>query len=158
MSVIIILLLPLIAAALVFIPFKKCWAQSITVVSNAAVLILAARIALRVSAGSSVVSTLKIGLLKWFSVDGLSALILLLIAFVATIAAIYSVGYMARENLKPRKLRLYYANYNLFIFSMLAIPVLADPTLVWIAVELTTLSSALLVSFENTPEALEAAW
>jgi hydrogenase-4 component F len=53
---------------------------------------------------------------------------------------------------------LYYANYNLFIFSMLAIPVMAEPTLVWIVVELTTLCSALLVSFENTREALEAAW
>jgi len=36
--------------------------------------------------------------------------------------------------------------------------VLAEPTLVWIVVELTTLCSALLVSFENTHEALEAAW
>jgi formate hydrogenlyase subunit 4 len=33
-----------------------------------------------------------------------------------------------------------------------------EPTLVWIAVELTTLCSALLVSFENTRAALEAAW
>ena len=41
---------------------------------------------------------------------------------------------------------------------MLAIPLLAEPTLVWIVVELTTLCSALLVSFENTREALEAAW
>ena len=41
---------------------------------------------------------------------------------------------------------------------MLAIPVLAEPTLVWIVVELTTLASALLVSFENTHAALEAAW
>lgn len=158
MSVIIILLLPLIAAALVCIPFKKYWASGVTVVSCAAVLSVAARIALQVVAGNSVVSTLKIGLLKWISVDSLSALILLLIAFVATTAAIYSIGYMAHENVKPWKLRLYYANYNLFIFSMLAIPVLAEPTLVWIVVELTTLCSALLVSFQNTREALEAAW
>ena len=158
MSVFIILLLPLIATALVCIPLKKHWASGVTVVSCVAILILSARIALRVAAGDSVVSTLKIGLLKWIAVDGLSALILLLIAFVATTAAIYSVGYMAHENLKPWKLRLYYANYNLFVFSMLAIPVLAEPTLVWIVVELTTLCSALLVSFENTREALEAAW
>ena len=41
---------------------------------------------------------------------------------------------------------------------MLAIPLLAEPTLVWIVVELTTLCSALLVSFDNTAQALEAAW
>ncbi len=158
MTVFIILLLPLMATALVCIPFKKRWAPGVTVVSCVAILILSARIALHVAAGNSVVSTLKIGLLKWIAVDGLSALILLLIAFVATTAAIYSIGYMGHENLTPWKLRLYYINYNLFIFSMLAIPVLAEPTLVWIVVELTTLCSALLVSFANTREALEAAW
>ncbi|MGA9665515.1 MAG: proton-conducting transporter membrane subunit [Gallionella sp.] len=158
MNVIIILLLPLIATLLVCIPFKKHWAAGVTVVSSTAVLILSMEIALQASAGKPVIAALDAGSLKWISVDGLSALILLLIAFVATTAATYSVGYMAQQNLKPWKLRIYYANYNLFVFSMLAIPVLAEPTLVWIVVELTTLCSALLVSFENTREALEAAW
>lgn len=158
MSILIILLLPLVATALVCIPFKKSWAAGVTIVSSVAVLILSARIALQVASGNSITSALKVGMLKWIAVDGLSALILLLIAFVATTAAIYSIGYMAHGNLKPWKLRLYYANYNLFIFSMLAIPLLAEPTLVWIVVELTTLCSALLVSFDNTREALEAAW
>jgi hydrogenase-4 component F len=158
MNIVIILLLPLAATALVCIPFKKYWASGVTVVLSLATLILSARIALQVAAGDSVTADLSAGWLKWIAVDGLSALILLLIAFVATTAAIFSVGYMAHQNLQPWKLRLYYANYNLFVFSMLAIPVLADPTLVWIVVELTTLCSALLVSFENTREALEAAW
>jgi len=73
-------------------------------------------------------------------------------------AAIFSIGFIAHSHVTARKLRLYHANYNLFVFSMLAIPLLADPTLVWIVVELTTLCSALLVSFEDTHEALEAAW
>lgn len=158
MSVVFLLLLPLIATALVCIPFNKYWAPGVTVVSSVGILILAARIALVASAGSSVTATLKVGALKWIAVDGLSALILLLIAFVGTTAAIFSVGYMAHDSLPPSRLRLYYANYNLFIFSMLAVPVMAEPTLVWIVVELTTLCSALLVSFENTREALEAAW
>ena len=158
MSVLIILLLPLIAAALVCLPFKKFWAAGVTVVASLATLILSGRLAWHVSAGDPVTADLSAGWLKWIAVDGLSALILLLIAFVATTAAIYSVGYMGHGSLKPGKLRLYYLNYNLFVFSMLAIPVLAEPTLVWIVVELTTLCSALLVSFENTREALEAAW
>jgi hydrogenase-4 component F len=158
MSVIIILLVPLIAAALVCVPFKKRWAAGVTVMSSLTILALTARLAWQISVGKSTAAALKVEMLKWIAVDGLSVLILLLIALVGFTAAIFSVGYMARENLKPGKLRLYYANYNLFIFSMLAIPVLAEPTLVWIAVELTTLCSALLVSFENTREALEAAW
>ncbi len=158
MSVILILLLPIIAAALVCVPFKRFWAGSVTVVSSLTVLVLAVRVAWLASTGNSVTATLKLGMLKWIAVDGLSALILLLIAFVGATAAIFSVGYMAHENLTLWKLRLYHANFNLFVFSMLAIPLLAEPTLVWIVVELTTLCSALLVSFENTREALEAAW
>jgi hydrogenase-4 component F len=158
MSVIVILILPLVAAALVCLPFKGRWPAGVTVVSCVAILILAARAAWHVSAGKSITAAMKLGMLKYFALDGLSALILLLIALVGVTAAIFSVGYMAHRNLEPKKLLIYYANYNLFIFSMLAIPVLAEPTLVWIVVELTTLCSALLVSFESTREALEAAW
>ncbi len=158
MSVIVILLLPLIATALVCLPSKRGWAAGVTVASCLIILILAVRVAWLASAGISVTAGLKLGILKWIAVDGLGALILLLIALVGCTAAIFSAGYMANEKLKPRKLLLYYANYNLFIFSMLAIPVMAEPTLVWIVVELTTLCSALLVSFENSREALEAAW
>ena len=158
MSVIVILLLPLAAALLVCIPFGKRWVPGVTVVFCLADLILVGRLAHQLVSGAAPAQLLEPAWSKWLAVDGLSALILLLIAFVGTTAAIYSVGYMAHSNLDGRKLRLYHANYNLFIFSMLAIPVLAEPTLVWIVVELTTLCSALLVSFENTREALEAAW
>jgi hydrogenase-4 component F len=158
MNIIIILLLPLFAATFVYLPFGKSWAMGVTLVSSTTTLALAGRVAWLVSSGRSVTADLNPVLLKWLAVDGLSALLVLLIAFVGMTAAIFSVGYFSHEDLKPRKLRLYYVNYNLFVFSMLAIPVLAEPTLVWIAVELTTLASALLVSFENTREALEAAW
>jgi hydrogenase-4 component F len=158
MKALFILIIPIVAAGLVCLPIRRFWAPALTVISSLVVLLLTAQIAWAVAAGHSITATFKHGMLKWIAIDGFSALILLLIAFVGTTAAIYSVGYMGRENLKPSKLRLYYANYNLFIFSMLAIPMLAEPTLVWIVVELTTLASALLVSFENTHAALEAAW
>jgi hydrogenase-4 component F len=158
MSVIAILFPPLIAAALACVPFRRSWAPGLTVISSLIVLALASRMAWRVATGSSVTGTLDAGWLNWIAVDGLSALILLLIALVGATAAVFSVGYMAHGKPTPRRLRLYHANYNLFLFSMLAIPLLAEPTLVWIVVELTTLCSALLVSFENTREALEAAW
>jgi hydrogenase-4 component F len=157
-SVIVIPLLPLAAALLVCIPFGRRWAPSVTVASCLVDLILVVRLVLRIVAGQVPRELLSPSWSQWLAVDGLSALILLLIALIATTAAIYSVGYMAHANLTTKKLRLYHANYNLFVFSMLAIPVLAEPTLVWIVVELTTLCSALLVSFDNTREALEAAW
>lgn len=158
MSVIWILFPPLVAAALAGIRTGERWMPGVTVLSCLIVLAGTLRMAWVAAAGGSVTAGLSAAWLHWVAVDGLSALILVLIAFVATMAAVYSIGYMAHEGLTPGKLRLYHANYNLFVFSMLAIPLLAEPTLVWIVVELTTLCSALLVSFDSTPEALEAAW
>ncbi len=149
-----ILALPLLAAALsAVIPGRRA-APVVTIVCALGALILAA-----VTAFKSASSAVLVAVPHFVSIDGLSALIVLLVTFVGTAAAIYSWGYMARTSVHqlPR-LRIYYANYNVFVFAMLAIPLVTDPTLVWIFVELTTLSSALLVSFENTREALEAAW
>src|SRR5579885_1376147 len=94
------------------------------------------------------------------SCDGLSALVLLLIALVGVTAAWFSWGYVEKINHGNghEKLRYYYTNYNLFLLSVLAVPLFVELALVWIAVELTTLLSVLLVGFENTREALEAAW
>ncbi|HTV47945.1 MAG TPA: proton-conducting transporter membrane subunit, partial [Phycisphaerae bacterium] len=158
MNLLIILALPLAAAILVCLPLKKFWAPGVTLVSCLAVLILSARLAWLASQGQFITAAPQVGIFKWIQADALSALILLLIALIGTTAAIYSIGYMGHQKLRPGKLRLYYANYNLFVFSMLAIPLMAEPTLIWIVVELTTLCSALLVSFDDTREALEAAW
>lgn len=151
MILILILALPLAAAALCWLAHRDRLAPRVAVATALAVLALV--VASRVVAGRHIVA-----IEGAIAVDGLSALILLLIAFVGTTAAVFSWGYMARMSHVPQRLRLYYANYNLFLFSMLAIPVLLKPTFVWIVVELTTLSSAMLVGFENTRTALEAAW
>lgn len=163
MILILLLALPLIAAALsAVLPMRRA-AQTATVVSALATLSLAIVVALRVAAGSAVgnssAGTSLSAIPGFLAADGLSALIVVLVALIGATAAIYSWGYMERTCAEhPGRLRIYYANYNVFIFAMLAIPLTKEPTLVWIFVELTTLSSALLVSFENTREALEAAW
>lgn len=156
---VLILLAPSLAATLfAALPLGRRSAPAVTVAASVIALGLAGRLAWRLVAGPSATVALAPQWTHWLAVDGLSALIALLIALVAATAAVYSLGYLAHENLPPKRLGLYHANYNLFVFSMLAIPLLADPTLVWILVELTTLCSALLVSFDNTRQALEAAW
>ncbi len=163
MILILLLALPLLAAALSgALPMRRA-AQTVTVLSALAVLVLGANLALRVSAGAVVGSgSLRTSLSVipgFLAADGLSALIVVLVGLIGATGAIYSWGYMERTCAEePARLRIYYANYNVFLFAMLAIPLTVEPTLVWIFVELTTLSSALLVSFENTREALEAAW
>jgi hydrogenase-4 component F len=152
MKVILLLLLPLAAAGLCALPWRRL-AAFVTLLSSSMVLIVSVLVSRDVVDLGAITAVPS-----WIEVDGLSSLLLLLISFVAAAAALFSLGYMSASDHRPARLRLYYASFNLFVFSMLAIPVLAEPTLVWIVVELTTVCSALLVSFENTHEALEAAW
>ncbi|HUJ15660.1 MAG TPA: proton-conducting transporter membrane subunit [Thermoanaerobaculia bacterium] len=152
MTVVILLVLPLAAAAISGLPWWRAGLAA-TIASSVGAFALSIAIAgdvLRTGAVEAIP--------KWIAVDGLTALMLLLIAFVAAMSALFSWGYMSRTVHEPARMRIYFANFNLFVFSMLAVPVFVEPTLVWITVELTTVCSALLVSFENTHEALEAAW
>ncbi len=153
MNLLIIPALPLIAAILCAVPASWYLAAGVTILSSCAALVLAVKVVMTVLANGRMVT-----IPHWIAIDALGALILLLVALVSTTASIFSWGYMAAGNHKDSKLRGFYANLNLFIFSMLAVPLIQEPNLTWIAVELTTLFSVLLVGFESSKEALEAAW
>src|SRR5579883_3425983 len=157
----VLVLVPLITACLCLFLNRRAWLELLTVTAAAATLALAMRAAARVVA----VGRLS-GLGSGLYADALSALSLLIIAFVGTTAALYSVGYM-RENMKElggeygaglREVRRYYLLFNLFLFAMLVVPLSNNLGVLWIAIEGTTLASLFLVSFYRTPEALEAAW
>jgi hydrogenase-4 component F len=148
-----ILIIPALAGSLsLFLPQPRL-AAPLTLVGCAVVLALAVVVALT-AAQTGRVEALD----GWLTCDGLGALILVLVAFVAFTAALFSWGYIGHRPEHRHRLKQYYALYNFFILSMLAVPMLANVALMWIAVELTTLLSAFLVGFEDTPEALEAAW
>lgn len=146
------LALPLIAAALAALPRTERVVGVATVVAAGAVLTCALAIMRAVDQSGTL--TLVAG---WVEIDPLAALLFFLVALVYTTAALFSIGYVS-DGHSPGRTRLYYANFNLFVFSMLTIPLIAELGLVWIAVELTTLLSVLLVSFAGTGQALEAAW
>ena len=150
-----IILLPAVASALCWSPFGRKFVAPITLASAIAVLVLAVVVSMRVArfgpfdaAGA------------WLTCDGLGALIVALVAMVGTTAAVFSWGYirLRSRHADPGKEQSYYVLYNLFLMSLFAVPLLANVALMWVAVELTTLLSAFLVGFEDTPEALEAAW
>jgi hydrogenase-4 component F len=96
------------------------------------------------------------------SLDPLAAVYLLLVAFVGVTAALYSIGYLhtrhGEHGRQPPRYRQYYPLFNIFLASMLAVPLLANLALVWIAIELTTVFSAFLVAYDDRGAALEAAW
>jgi hydrogenase-4 component F len=150
-----VLLVPALAAALVMHRTLVRFAAAITLAASVVTLALALAIA-----AAAVRSSPVTGLMGWLSADALGALVLVLVAFVGTTAALFSAGYLGARGHpdSPRARRRYYALFNLFLLSMLAVPIFAEIALMWIAVSLTTLLSAFLVGYEDTPEALEAAW
>jgi hydrogenase-4 component F len=156
MELITMLVILALAAGLCLIPTRSgAFAAGITVLSGAGVLALASHVALIASAGLEVV-----GIRNWLSCDGFGALILLLVAYVGLGTSIFSWGHMQPPGGPDGLIRLrrYYSLYNLFLLAMLAVPMFAQISLVWIALEFTTLASVFLVSFEKTPKAFEAAW
>jgi len=104
-------------------------------------------------------------MLAWndfFFIDTFSVYLTVLTAFVSTTTAIFSRRYMRRERdhgtIGNRRIRFYHAMFQLFIFAMLLCLLTNNLGILWIAMELATLSTVLLVSLYRTPSAIEAAW
>ncbi len=97
----------------------------------------------------------------WLRVDPLGAVFLLATALVYSMSCVFSVGYLGVERGNrgfTGFARRYFALLNLFGAAMLLVPLASDFGLLWVAVELTTIVSALLVAIDRTDAALEAAW
>jgi hydrogenase-4 component F len=95
-------------------------------------------------------------------VDGLSALVLVLCGFVGLLAAAYGVGYLGRNEARglvtERMRREFYGLIPAYVFAMLLVSVSNNLGVLWIAVELTTLASVFLITFNDRDTSLEAAW
>jgi hydrogenase-4 component F len=153
MALIGVVLLPLIAAFLCWLPPFRRAAWIISVVCLFLDLILALVVAAEVISHSRV-----IGIPRWVEADALSALMLVLVSFVCAMAALFAGDYMKHDREQTHRSWWFYCDSNLFAFALVATPAMADPNLVWVGVELITLFAILLVAFQGTASALEAAW
>jgi hydrogenase-4 component F len=95
-------------------------------------------------------------------VDELNIVFIVLNTFVGFTAATFSASYISHEletgRLTPTYLRFYHAMYQMMMFGMNLALVSNNIGLMWVAVELATLSTVLMVGIYRTHEALEAAW
>jgi hydrogenase-4 component F len=95
-------------------------------------------------------------------VDSFNVFLTVITTFVSFTTALFSHGYMAHERKIGKvghyRMRFYHAMYQLFIFAMLLVLLTNNVGVLWIAMELATLSTVLLVSLYRTPSAVEAAW
>jgi hydrogenase-4 component F len=95
-------------------------------------------------------------------VDDLGLVFLLLVAVLTFAVSIYTVGWLeqavALGNMKAEALRPYFALVQTFVATMV-VTVLADNLgVLWIAMEGTTITSAVLVGYHGHHHGLEAAW
>ena len=97
-----------------------------------------------------------------FFVDAFSVYLAVLTAFVSMTTAVFSRRYMrverSRGKVGHKGMRFYHAMYQLFIFAMLLALLTNNVGVLWIAMELATLATVLLVSLYRTPAGVEAAW
>jgi hydrogenase-4 component F len=95
-------------------------------------------------------------------VDELNIVFIVLNTFVGFTTSVFSASYIGHElaikRLTPKYLRFYHAMYQMLMFAM-NLALLADNIgLMWVAIEIATLTTVLMVGIYRTHEALEAAW
>jgi hydrogenase-4 component F len=95
-------------------------------------------------------------------VDDLNVVFVVLGTFVGFTTSAFSASYIEHEieigRLTPAHLRFYHAMYQALMFAMNLGLLANNIGLMWVAIELATLTTVLMVGIYRTPEALEAAW
>jgi hydrogenase-4 component F len=95
-------------------------------------------------------------------IDDLNVVFIALNTFVAFTTSVFSASYIGHElatgRLTPTYLRFYHAMYQTLMFAMNLALVANNIGLMWVAIELATLTTVLMVGIYRTAEALEAAW
>ncbi len=95
-------------------------------------------------------------------VDDLNVVFIALNTLVGFTTSLFSASYIAHEletgRLTPTYLRFYHAMYQAMMFGMNLALLANNIGLLWVAVELATLTTVLMVGIYRTHEALEAAW
>ncbi len=95
-------------------------------------------------------------------VDDLNIVFVVLSTFVGFTTSVFSASYIAHEveigRLTPTHLRFYHAMYQALMFAMNLALVANNIGLMWVAIEIATLTTVVMVGIYRTHAALEAAW
>ena len=98
----------------------------------------------------------------YLRVDDFNIYLIALNNLVSFTTSIFSAGYIAHEletgRLTPNYLRFYHAMYQALLFAMNLAFLANNIGLMWVAIELATLVTVLMVGIYRTQAALEAAW
>lgn len=152
-----LLLIPFLSAVFSIIVRRAKMAERIATAGSILTLALGAAVAWSVSANGNIY-----GFGGYLAIDKLSMLMVLLITSIGAGAILFSLSYVKEEvergHFAQDRVRWYYSFLNFFVLAMLLSVVTGNLGMFWVAMELTTLTSALMVSFYRTRASLEAAW
>ena len=157
MPLLVLLIVPLAAAVVLAFIGDRRLAPEVNIAGSAATFVAGLVLALEVYRTGPMLAGGT-----FFFVDAFNVYLAVLTSFVSMTTAIFSRRYMRRERehgtVGHRRMRFYHAMFQLFIFAMLLCLLTNNVGVLWIAMELATLSTVLLVSLYRTPSAIEAAW
>ena len=146
-----VLAIPLVAAVLLALLPGYWLAARLNVLATLATLIAAIFLLFNRPAPTS-----------YLFVDDLNVVFVVLATFVGFTTSVFSASYIGHEleigRLTPRYLRFYHAMYQTLMFAMNLGLLANNIGLMWVAIELATLTTVAMVGIYRTHEALEAAW
>ncbi|MBI2212246.1 MAG: hydrogenase [Acidobacteria bacterium] len=143
-----LILVPLVAALVAFIvPSERVrpWIVALTGAAHTAATIAIVAMGLRLT-----------NVAPWLELDALGRLGLVLVSIVFLVCAVYSVGYLHLRAERPNRV---FCTVLLVFLAMTSLLMLSQHlTLMWVAMEATTLATALLLYFNQNQRSLEATW
>jgi hydrogenase-4 component F len=99
---------------------------------------------------------------QFLLIDDLNNVFIVLTTFVGFTTSVFSASYISHEieigRLTPAHLRFYHAMYQVLMFAMNLALVTNNIGVMWVAIEISTLTTVMMVGIYRTHEALEAAW
>jgi hydrogenase-4 component F len=99
---------------------------------------------------------------SYLLIDDLNGTFIVLTTFIGFTTSVFSASYIGHEleigRLTPPFVRFYHAMYQVLMFAMNLALIANNIGLMWVAIELATLTTVLMVGIYRTHEALEAAW
>ncbi len=99
---------------------------------------------------------------RYLLVDDVNVVFIVINTLVAFTTSLFSASYIAHEIETGRitgvRLRFYHATYQVLMFAMNMALTTNNIGVLWVAIELATLSTVLMVGIYRTHEAIEASW
>jgi len=92
----------------------------------------------------------------WLELDPLAKVVLPMTSVLFCFCAVYAQGYLARR--AERDNRIFVGGLLVLLSAMTVVALSQHLGLLWVAIEITTLSTAPLIYFEKSARSLEAAW